>query len=91
MIKIKQAQKADTAILALLSRQTYIESHGHFIEDKNDLKVYTEKAFSVSKTEQDLNDTKNLFHIVYVNDATSWLYQISTKRSTRTCCISKQL
>ena len=68
MIRIIIAKKTDAKLLALLSRQTYIESHGHFIEDKNDLKAYTENAFSVSKTEQDLNNTKNLFYIIYVND-----------------------
>ena len=37
MINIKKAEASDADILALLGRLTYIESHGHFIEDKNDL------------------------------------------------------
>ncbi|RKE92339.1 GNAT family N-acetyltransferase [Ichthyenterobacterium magnum] len=68
MVKIIVAKNTDAKLLALLSRQTYIESHGHFIADKNDLKAYTKKTFSVSKTEEDISNTKNLFYIVYVND-----------------------
>ena len=68
MIKIKKATERSTEVLALLGRLTYIESHGHFIEDKNDLSVYVDKAFSVSKTKQELNDPNNLFYIIYVRD-----------------------
>lgn len=68
MIKIKSAIKADTAILALLGRVTYAESHGHFIEDKNDLLKHLDENFSVPKTKQDISDPKNLFYLLYVDD-----------------------
>ncbi len=68
MIKIKLANKVNTEVLALLGNITYTESHGHFIDDKNDLMKYNENAFSVSKTEQDINDPKNIFYIIYKND-----------------------
>jgi len=68
MIKIKKAKAADTEVLALLGRITYAESHSHFIDDKNDLSKYTNEAFSVSKTKQDINNPKNLFYIIYVDD-----------------------
>ncbi|SEM18080.1 Ribosomal protein S18 acetylase RimI [Aquimarina amphilecti] len=68
MIKIKIAKETDTAILALLARVTWVESHGHYIEDKNNLLEYLNKNFSVSKTKQDINDPKNFFYIVYVDD-----------------------
>lgn len=68
MIKIKIAQETDTKVLALLGRLTYVESHGHFIEDKNDLLKYVDENFSVSKTKQDINNPNNLLYIVYVND-----------------------
>ncbi|BAO76739.1 GNAT family N-acetyltransferase [Winogradskyella sp. PG-2] len=68
MIKIKQAQEADIDVLALLARLTWAESHGHYIEDKNDLLKYLNKNFSVSKTTQDINNPKQIFYIVYVND-----------------------
>ena len=68
MIKIKKANTSDTNLLALLGRITFRESHGHFIKDKNDLSNYLNKSYSVSKLKKDLNDPKNLFHIIYVNN-----------------------
>ena len=68
MIKIKIATEASTAILALLGRITYTESHAHFIDDKNDLSKYINNTFSVSKTKHDINNSKNLFYIIYVDD-----------------------
>lgn len=68
MINIKIATEADTVILALLARITWAESHGHYIEDKNNLLKYLDKNFSVSKTKQDINNPKNLFYIMYVDD-----------------------
>ncbi len=68
MIKIKTATKADTTILALLGRLTWAESHGHYIDDKNNLLNYLNENFSVSKTKQEINNPKNLFYIIYVDD-----------------------
>lgn len=68
MIKIKTAKEADAGLLALLGRITYVESHGHFIDNKNDLSKYIDNAFSVSKTRQDIKNTKNLLYIIYVDD-----------------------
>jgi len=68
MIKIKSAKEADTAILALLGRVTWAESHGHYIDDKNNLLKYLNKNFSVAKTKQDINNPTNLFYIIYVDD-----------------------
>lgn len=68
MITIRIATEADTNVLALLGRITYVESHGHFIDDKNDLTAYINNAFSVAKIKQDLNDPKNIFYIMLLND-----------------------
>ena len=68
MIKIKIAKELDTDVLALLGRVTWAESHGHYIDDKNNLFNYLNSNFSVSKTKQDLNNPKNLFYIIYVDD-----------------------
>ncbi|VAW17334.1 hypothetical protein MNBD_BACTEROID03-2829 [hydrothermal vent metagenome] len=68
MIKIKTATEANTDVLALLGRITYAESHGLFIDDKNDLSKYTNEVFSVSKTKQDINNPNNLFYIIYTDD-----------------------
>ncbi len=68
MIKIKIAKEADTAVLALLGRITWAESHGHYIEYKNNLLQYLNTNFSVSKMKQDINNPNNLFYIIYVDD-----------------------
>ena len=68
MIKIKKATIADTTVLALLGRITWAESHGQYIEDKNNLLKYLDENFSAAKTKQHLNNPKNLFYIVYVDD-----------------------
>ncbi|MFD0963531.1 GNAT family N-acetyltransferase [Pseudofulvibacter geojedonensis] len=68
MVKIKKATKTDTTILALLGRLTWAESHGHYIEDKNDVFKYLDKSFSVVITTQNINDPNQLFYIIYVDD-----------------------
>lgn len=68
MIKIQKAKDIDIAILALLGRVTWTESHGHYIDDKNNLSKYLDKNFSVSKIKQDINNPKYLFYITYVDD-----------------------
>lgn len=68
MIKIQIAKEADTAILALLGRLTWAESHGHYIDDKYNLLKYLNSNFSVSKTKQEINNPKNFFYIIYADD-----------------------
>lgn len=67
MIELKIATKADTAVLALLGRLTWAESHGPYIEDKNDVAKYLDKNFSISKTRENLNDSNQLYCIIYVD------------------------
>jgi len=68
MVKIKIATKKDIEVLALLGRLTWVESHGHFIEDKNDVLKYLKENFSVSKTKQNLNSSMQHFYIIYADD-----------------------
>ncbi len=68
MIKIKIATKADTEVLALLGRLTWAESHGQYIEDKNDVLKYLNENFSVFKTKQNISNPKQLFYIIYADD-----------------------
>ena len=68
MIKIKIASQADIEVLALISRLTWAESHGHYIEDKNDVSTYLEANFSVVKTTQNINDPNQRFYMIYVDD-----------------------
>ena len=68
MIKIKKATIKDTEVLALLGRQTWAESHGHYIEEKNNLAKYLNENFSVAKTIENINNSKNIFYIIYVDE-----------------------
>ena len=68
MIKIKIAKEGDTEVLSLLARVTWSESHGVYIDDKNNLLEYLNKNFSVSKTKEEIKNPKNLFYIIYVDD-----------------------
>ena len=68
MVKIRIATEADTDVLALLGRKTWAESHGHYIDDKNNLLEYLNNNFSVPKTKQEINNPKNIFYIMYVDD-----------------------
>lgn len=68
MIKIEKAKKEHYEVLALLGRITYTESHGEYIDNKDDLSDYNNKAFSISKVKAELNDPNNIFYITYVND-----------------------
>ncbi len=65
MIKIIKAKERDSEVIALLGTITYTESHGHFIDDRNDLMKYNEDAFSVSKTKLDINNPNIIFYIMY--------------------------
>ncbi len=67
MIEIKIANETDTDVLALLGTITYVESHGHFIDDKNELAEYLNTAFSIAKTKEDINNPENIFYIIYAN------------------------
>ena len=68
MIQIHKANETNTEVLALLGMVTYKESHGPFVDDKNDLLIYNETAFSVSKTKKGINNPDNLFYLVYKDD-----------------------
>lgn len=68
MIEIRSAKETDIEVLALLGRITYSESHGHFIDNKNDLLKYNNNAFLVSKIKIDLANPNNLFYIILVDD-----------------------
>lgn len=68
MIKIKKTTATDIEILALLGRVTWAESHGHYIADKSNLLKYLDENFSISKTTQELNNTKQHFYIIYVEN-----------------------
>jgi ribosomal protein S18 acetylase RimI-like enzyme len=91
MIKIKIATNTDVDVLAHLGRKTWDESHGHYIDDKKDLLKHLDKNFSVSKTKQDLYNSKNIFFIIYVDDlpvgyAKLILNKIQEKIASKSIC-----
>lgn len=67
MIEIKQATITNYETLALLGRVTYSESHGAYIDNIKDLFTYNNKAFSIDKIKENLNDNKNIYHVIYVD------------------------
>jgi ribosomal protein S18 acetylase RimI-like enzyme len=67
MIDIKIAKKTDFEVLALLGRVTYSESHGQYIDDKNDLEKHLNEAFSITKIKKEINDVNNHFYIMSVD------------------------
>ncbi len=58
---------AEVEILAQLSRNTFIESHGHSA-DKKDIMAYADLNFSIKKLRADLQDSRIFFNKVYMND-----------------------
>ena len=92
---IKKANESDIEILALLGRVTYIESHGHFIDDKNDLSNYVNNAFSIFKMKQEINNSENLYYIIYSNNLPVGYAKLVLNAkhesvvSQRSCCLER--
>lgn len=68
MIKILKSNENDTEVLAILGRLTWAESHGQYIDDKNDIPKYLNENFSISKTNQNIKDPNINYYIIYVDD-----------------------
>ena len=68
MLEIRRATKTDAIHIALLGRITYTESHGNFIENKQNLLDFYKKNYAVSQIKLELNDENNLFWIVFYNE-----------------------
>ena len=68
MIKIRRATPTDAIHIALLGRITYTESHGGYIDEKEDLLNFYNEYYSVSKIRAELNNEENLFWIVFYDE-----------------------
>ncbi|MCH3885597.1 GNAT family N-acetyltransferase [Tenacibaculum aquimarinum] len=68
MITIRRATENDATHIALLGRITYTESHGDYIEDKQNLLDFYKKHYSVSQIRKELNDEENLFWIIFSDE-----------------------
>lgn len=68
MITIREANFKDAVHIALLGRITYTESHGNYIENKQDLLDFYNQYYTVSQIRNELNDAKNKFWIVFSDE-----------------------
>ncbi|WP_298338491.1 GNAT family N-acetyltransferase [uncultured Algibacter sp.] len=68
MIEIRRAISSDAIHIALLGRVTYTESHGDYIENKNDLLEFYNEHYAVSRIKEELNDDDILYWIVFSNE-----------------------
>lgn len=68
MLEIRKANSNDATHIALLGRITYTESHGNFIEDKQNLLDFYKKYYSVAQIKSEINDENNLFWIVFIDE-----------------------
>lgn len=67
MTTIVRATLKDKELLAKLGKTTFIEAHGHSAPQKL-IDDYVIKEFSVSLIEEELNDDRNIFHILYFEE-----------------------
>ncbi|WP_405606130.1 GNAT family N-acetyltransferase [Polaribacter sp. Asnod1-A03] len=68
MLEIRRANSNDAIHIALLGRITYTESHGDFVEDKQNLLDFYKKYYSVAQIKSEINDENNLFWIVFIDE-----------------------
>jgi ribosomal protein S18 acetylase RimI-like enzyme len=67
MISIKQATVSDAALISEIGIQSFIESHGNSASTEN-ITAYIALKFNKEVLIEELNDPKNIFHILYFND-----------------------
>ena len=65
-MEIRQANKNDADVIALLGRVTFNETFGHLFSNKNDLREYFDSTFSVNKIERSLSKPNNVYWIAFV-------------------------
>jgi len=66
MTTLIQATIEDAVMLKQVAAQSLIESHGHSAPAK-DIDAYVAAKFSLAALEEELKDTKNIFHIIFHN------------------------
>lgn len=64
--EIRRATPDDAAIIALLGRITFTETFGHlFTAHEHERRTYLDATFAVSKLEQSLRKTQNLYWLAF--------------------------
>jgi hypothetical protein len=72
MTSITKAKKKDFQLLSNIGKTSFIESHGSSAPIA-DINIYLNEKFNDEVLKEELNDLKNIYHIVYHNNQTSWL------------------
>ena len=67
MTTILTATGIDANMLSELGKQTFLESHGHSAS-KKDITNYVKTKFAIAEFERELKQTKNHYHILYLNE-----------------------
>ncbi|MCW3092864.1 MAG: GCN5-related N-acetyltransferase [Ferruginibacter sp.] len=67
MNSIVSATEDDFQLLSEIATASFIESHGHSAQAE-DINRYVSEKYSESAFKEELNDAKNLYHIIYHND-----------------------
>ncbi len=64
MFLIHKASNEDSSLLSRLATQTLMESHGHSAPAA-DMENYIGEKYTVAVFNEELNDPKNIYHIIY--------------------------
>jgi diamine N-acetyltransferase len=67
MTSIVRAGEKDAPLLSEIAKLTFIESHGDSA-NAEDINFYMTEKYSDRIFEKELNDIKNIYHILYYND-----------------------
>ncbi len=67
MIHTRKATAEDISLLTEMGTRTFTESHGHSGPEK-DIRNYIHEKFNAAFIRRELEDPKNIFHIIYYND-----------------------
>lgn len=66
MISIIKATLKDAALLTFIGKKSFVEAHGRSAPE-NDIKTYVNKNFTEKKFKEELEDSNNIFNIIYFN------------------------
>ena len=65
--RILAANTSDTALLAQLGKQTFLESHGHSAPAA-DIAAYVSEKYDREIVKAELSDPENIYRIIYTGD-----------------------
>jgi len=69
-VTLKKLTPADAETLLLLSRKTFFDAFYH-LNHPDDMEAYAQKAFTVEKLQNELNDTNSEFYFVMLQNETA--------------------